>query len=279
MNNRIKWTAEQVEEYYEKNIKPVSKAWYFPSYTKLAELWFLGFYVVLFNGKVDKYPNVEAFCKAYNLKRDSQKVNKWTKEYADNFYLKNIKPNMENDIFPKIDWFREKKWEYTGFLAAINNKKVEWYTSLEDFKLKNNIFVKKSSNITKEYIDQFYKDNIEPYVVDRRMPTAKWIKSKWSTYSSWYQYIYKYNVWYNSLRDFCSKNHLIAPWRRVWDRITADNFFKEQIKPLMNWNKLLSYKDFKEIDWKYLEWYNAIRNSRVDWYSWIKEFKLKNKLK
>ena len=273
-----KWDAKEIEEFYENKIKPMVKTGYFPSYNQLFKKWYIAFYVALSLGKTKKYPSVQAFCDTYWLKRLTEKESKWTKEYVDHFFNVYIKPEIKKNIFPKISWFIKMKWEYWGFIQVLNLWKVNGYKNLRDFKEKNWLITEKQIKITKEYIDNFYNTEILKHIKSNKLPTIVWFENKWWKYLSWYQYITLKKAGYDWIKDFCIKNWLNSS-KKIWDKSTVDKFYKENIIPLLVDNKFMPFSKFKELDWKYLEWYNTIRNNRVKWYKWIKDFKKKNRLK
>jgi hypothetical protein len=119
---------------------------------------------------------------------------------------------------------------------------------------------------------------VKKYITNNKLPSTIWFRNKWWILLSWYTFISRPESWYKWAIDFSKKNNLEIPTRKIWNKKNVDEMFKEKIIPLMDWKKLIPYSKFKELNWKYLEWYNALRNNRVDGYSGIKDFKKKNKL-
>jgi len=279
MKNLYKWDSKEVEIYYEKNIKPLVDDGYFPSYKQLFENGYVSFYIALAYWKTSKYPTVNAFCEAYNLKRLTDKKIKWTRESINVFFDENIKPFIKDNKFPITSWFQKKWWEYWWFIWVLNRWKIEWYKNVKDFREQKGLLKWKANTFTKEKIDEFYRTNVIKYVENNRLPLINWFRKQKGELLSWYTALLIGKSWYDSVSDFSKKNGLYIPTSRIWNKITIDLMYEENIKPLINWNKFLPFSKFKELDWKYIEWYNALRNNRVEWYRWIKDFKKIHKLK
>jgi len=275
-----KWCSEEVDEFYRTYIKEDVEEGYFPSYKYLHAKWYLGFYIALYFGKTEKYPNIEAFCVLNNLVRLNKKKLKWTDEYIEEFYEKNLIPLIKDNRLPTTGRFKEKGWEYWGFLTKLSLGKIEWYSSVMDFKKKKGLETTKTIKIySKDEIDIFYQEYIIKHIKNNKLPNQRWFQKEDWKYLSWYRAIIRWDSSYKGLNDFSTKNWLVYPSKIKWTKDAIDEMFIDNIKPLMVSNKFLTYDKFKELWGKYINFYNSLRNKRVKGYDWIKDFKKQNKLK
>ena len=280
MSPYTRWDSDEVESFYEKYIKSDFDPWYFPSYRYLINKGYIGFYTALYFGKTKKYPDIDSFCKEYWLKRLTTRKVKWTPEFIESFYNEKIVPFIEDNYLPTSDWFKEKWWEYWGFITVLNLWKIKWYDNIKDFKIKKWLnVIRRKRNYNKEEVDNFYLEKIFKHIKNNKIPNQKWFYDRGWDFLIWYRSVNNCESGYKWLKDFSIKNNLIFPEKKLWTKEAVEDFYKVNIKPLMDWNIFLPYSRFKELWWKYLEFYNALRNKRVNEYSWIKDFKKRNKLK
>jgi len=279
MSGNKRWRSEDIDDFYNTYIKSDYEEGYFPTYKYLLTKGYIGFYIALYHWKTAKYPSIESFCKQNNLKRLTTRKIKWTREYIDIFYETKILPHVKDNRLPPISWFKEKWWEYWGFISILNLWKIEWYLSVLDFKAKHKLETKRKVQLFPlEKLDIFYKEEIKKHVVNNRLPNQRWFQKIDGDKLLWYKAIVNWLGKYKWLKDFSDRNGLSLPSKIVWDKESIDEMFYVNIKPLMEWNTFLSYEKFKELWGKYLNFYNVLRNKRVKEYNWIKDFKKKHKL-
>ena len=240
MANLLKWDADEIEDFYEKNIKPKVEPGYFPSYKFLFQHGYIGFYLALFYGKTKKYPDIKAFCDSYWLKRATEKKMKWTKEYADEFYHTNIFPHVKDWLFPVTNWFKNKWWEYWGFICSVNSGRVEWYSNVKDFKVKNGLKSGRVSKLNKEEIDEFYRTDVSKYIENNMLPTKKWFQEKKGKLLKWLHSIESWTNGYKGMKDFSDTNWLDITRRATWNKDTVDQMFEINIRPLTRISKRIT---------------------------------------
>lgn len=279
MNPRRKWDAQEVENFYTEIILPEVGEWIFPSYKFLFNKWYLGFYSALSYGKIDKYPTIDSFCKAFNLERDTKKRLKWTPEYIEEFYNTKVLPFVVDWKIPLTSWFLEKGGEYWGFITTINAWKIKGYKSMKDFRQKKGLKSKRIARWNKDDVEKFYKETLSKEIENNTLPKRVWFKRKWNEYSSFLSAIDSKRVGYANLSDFAKKKKLKMSRSQLWDKESADAMYYENIVPLMEDGKFLTYTRITYLWGRYLEWYDALRNKRVPWYDGIKDFKKKNNIK
>jgi len=278
MTNTFKWDVKEIEEFFKTHIEPKVEPGTFPSYKFLLKNGYLGFYIALFYGKTKKYPNVQSFCDEHNLKRVTEK--KWTREFLDRFYQSKILPHVQDDLLPPTSWFKKRGWEYWGFIGVLNAWSIQGYKNVKDFREKNGLRTSRIKKTSKEDIDSFYVDKILPHIRNNTLPTFKWFQEGEKDNLKWYRDIMSWKNGYRDMSHFC-KVHGLEKWKKksIWTKESIDEMFEKEIRPLMDGNKFLSYAVINELGGRKKEWYNVLRNNRVKWYKWIKDFKKKNKLK
>lgn len=278
-SSKVKWTKEKIDDFFFQTIAPQIEEGYFPKVSFLLENNYVAFYVSLLKWKTHSYKSIEDFCIKNNLKRESSRETKWTKEFVDTFYEENILPHVEDNYLPFTSWFLEKGGDYWAFIGVINAWKIEGYKNMKDFKKKKKLKLnRRTKNFSKDDIDEFYVSHIQKELIEGALPTKNWFEKKGWTYRLWIRSIISGKNGYENITDFTQKHNIKTSRSLTWNREKIDEMYQEYVRPLMKWNKLLSYSRIKFLGWKYLEWYNQIRNKRVEGYDSIKDFKKKNKL-
>lgn len=204
---------------------------------------------------------------------------KWDSDEVDDFYKKHIQSDFDPWYFPTYQYLLKKG--YIGFYVVLFYGKTKKYPNIDSF-CKEYWLKRLTTRKVKwvpEYVEEFYKKNILPFVVDNYLPPTSWFKGKWWEY---WGFITVLNLWkvkgYDNIKDFKRQKGLsIIRKNKIYNKEEIDIFYKKEILCLIDNNKIPNQKWFQSKDWKYLLWYKSI----IKWesgYKWLKDFSLKNNL-
>ena len=136
----------------------------------------------------------------------------------------------------------------------------------------------KKTKWTREFVDEFFEENVKPHIKGNKFPITSWFKGQWWEYWGFIWVLNSWRIeWYNSVKDFREKRWLVT-WKNPITKEMIDKFYNEEVKQYVEGDTLPSSYWFRNKGGKFSSWYTYL--SKVGYgYSWVQDFCRKNWLK
>ena len=219
--------------------------------------------------------SLQDFVKQYWLKSYMSDSLEWNYDNFIKFFENKILPLCDNNKMVSSDrlykmWWKYRKWNAKFRLFSFPDKFKDYNEFLDLYNLE--CLKKQKYKWWEKNIISFFENKILPKCKDNIMLKYGEVAKLWHKYSSWQSSFFSYIKLNTSIscdtffnKYWLKHQYLLKEKKYKWDEKVFFNYFEEFILPKCKNNKLISWKEFYELGWKYKSWYFIFNKSNFYW--------------